>query len=133
MGAPLELVVLQYRIGHAVQWQAWSDLVESRDLEPSTRRWLLQRGSDFFFSYADRLAGFVSSEYLRERESTLRSREQRRTRIVTEILAGGDAPTEELGYDVGASHIGVIVRGPDPPAVLRSLACYWTAVCCWFR
>jgi len=122
VGAPLELVVLPYRDGHAVQWQAWSDLVESRDLEPSTRRWLLQRGSDFFFSYADRLAAFVSSEYLREREGTLRSREQRRTRIVTEILAGGDVPTEELGYDVNGSHIGAIVRGPDPAAVLRSLA-----------
>lgn len=122
LGAPLELVVLPYRIGHAVHWQAWFELVESGDHDDSTRRWLLQRGSDFFFSYADRLAGFVTSEYLREREGTLRSREQRRTRIVTEILAGGDAPTDELGYDVNASHIGVIVHGPDPPGVLRPLA-----------
>jgi hypothetical protein len=122
LGVPLEAVVLQYRLGHAVQWDAWLDCVEGHDLPPARRRELLERGSRFFFAYANRLTRFVVGEYDRERESLLRRSEQRRMFLVREVLAGRDVDAEALGYDLSRYHVGVIAWGDAPDGAIRAVA-----------
>ena len=122
LGVPLEAVVLQYRLGHAVQWEAWFEMVEDHGLEAARRRDLLERGSRFFFDYANRLTRFVVAEYDGERESLLRQTEQRRMFLVREVLAGRDAGADALGYDLSYHHLGVIAWGDAPDDAIRDLA-----------
>jgi hypothetical protein len=120
LGVPLEAVLLQYRLGHAVQWDAWLDVVEGHDLPAARRRDLLERGSGFFFAYANRLTRFVVAEYGRERESLLRRSEQRRMFLVREVLAGREVDAEALGYDLSLHHVGAIAWGEAPEEAIRA-------------
>ena len=122
LGVPLDAVILQYRLGHAVQWDAWLDAVEGHDLPPAGRRELLERGSRFLFAYADRLTRFVVAEYGRERESELRQSEQRRMFLVREVLAGREVDAAALGYDLSLHHVGVIAWGGAPGEAVHALA-----------
>lgn len=122
LGVPLEAVLLQYRLGHAVQWDEWLDVVEGHELPAAGRRELLERGSRFLFAYANRLTGFVVGEYARERESLLRESEQRRMFLVREVLAGREAAVDALGYDLSLNHVGVIAWGDAPEQAVRAVA-----------
>jgi DNA-binding PucR family transcriptional regulator len=121
---PLEAVLLQYRLGHAVQWEAWFEIVESHGLSATKRRELLARGSRFFFDYANRLTRLVVAEYESERGSLLRRTEQRRAFLVRELLAGRDTGVEALGYDLSYHHLGAIAWGDAPDEALRRLAAH---------
>jgi DNA-binding PucR family transcriptional regulator len=122
LGVPLEAVILQYRLGHAVQWDAWLEVVEGHTLPAERRRELLERGSRFFFAYANRLTRFVVREYDDERESLLRQSEQRRMFLVREVLAGRDVDAGALGYDLSRHHVGVIAWGEAPGDAISAAA-----------
>jgi DNA-binding PucR family transcriptional regulator len=122
LGVPLDAVVLQYRLGHAVQWDAWFEIVEGHALSAAHRRELLERGSRFFFAYANRLTRFVVAEYESEHEKLLRQSEQRRAFLVRELLAGRDIDAAPLGYDLELHHLGVIAWGDAPDAAIGALA-----------
>lgn len=122
LGVPLEAVVLQYRLGHAVQWDAWFDVVEAQALGEERRRELLERGSRFFFAYANRLTRFAVAEYNSARESLVRQSEQRRMFLVRELLAGRDIDAEALGHDLAHHHLGVIAWGDAPDEAINGLA-----------
>lgn len=122
LGVPLEAVLLQYRLGHAVQWEAWFEIVEAHGLSAAKRRELLAHGSRFFFDYANRLTRLVVAEYESERGSLLRRTEQRRAFLVRELLAGRDIGSEALGYDLSYHHLGAIAWGDAPEDSLRRLA-----------
>ena len=122
LGVPLEAVLLQYRLGHAVQWEAWFEIVEGHGLSAAKRRELLERGSRFFFDYANRLTRLVVAEYESERGSLLRRTEQRRAFLVREVLAGRNIDAEALGYDLSYHHLGAIAWGDAPDEALRRLA-----------
>jgi hypothetical protein len=119
---PLGPLLSGYRAGHAVQWETWFELVEQQQFQPSPRRELLERGSRFFFAYADRLSRFVTEEYFSERERTLRSHEQRRMHVVREILEGREGDAAALDYDVQGEHLGVVAWGPEGANAVRELA-----------
>lgn len=121
-GVPIDLAIWLYRVGHSVQWEAWSRIVESREADPESRRALLQAGSRFFFAYADRMSRWVSQEYMAERDRMLRGREQRRVNLVRELLAGRDVDAGELDYDLGLHHLAAIAWGPDAAEAVRALA-----------
>ena len=122
LGVPLDAVILQYRLGHAVQWDAWFEIIEAHAPSARHRRELLKRGSRFFFAYANRLTRFVVAEYSGERESLLRQSEQRRTFLVRELLAGRDVDAETLGYDLSHHHLGVVAWGHGGDDAIRTLA-----------
>ena len=122
VGTPLSTVLYLYRVGHSVQWGAWFELVEAEEPDPDARRALLQRGSRFFFDYADRLSRFVTDEYTQERDRLLRSQEQRRVHLVRELLAGQDVDASPLDYDVDARHVGLVAWGPQAAEATRELA-----------
>jgi diguanylate cyclase with GGDEF domain/PucR-like helix-turn-helix protein len=121
-GFPLSGVLQSYRTGHAVQWQAWLDAVESLGLPDEQRIALLQRGSAFFFEYADRCAKWSESAYTEERERRLRGREQRRTQMVRDVLGGAQPDAAQLDYEVERHHMAVIAWGRDPDAAIDRLA-----------
>ena len=122
LGAAPELIAFPYRLAQQVQWEGWFRVVEGADFDAELRHTLLERGSRFFFDYANRVSRFVLDEYLAERERLLHGHAERRSQLVAELLAGGDVSGEPLGYDVDGWHVGVIIRGPQPGPVLEELA-----------
>ena len=124
LGVSLHHVLQQYHLGHAIQWEAWFELVEQREPDADERRRLLDRASRFFFDYADRMCGFATEHYTDERERSLRSHEQRRVQLVRELLdARGDVASGDLGYDLdGLEHIGLIAWGAEGSDHVRALS-----------
>jgi hypothetical protein len=123
LGVPLHYVLQQYRMGHAIQWEAWFELVEEAEPDPAARRDLLERGSRFFFAYADRMCRFATEHYTDERERTLKSRAQRRVHLVREVLDGADVPPGALGYELdGVEHVALIAWGAGAADHVRELA-----------
>ena len=123
LGVPLHYVLQQYRLGHAIQWEAWFELVEEAEPDPDARRELLERGSRFFFEYADRMCRFATEHYTDERERSVRSAEQRRVHLVREVLDGREVAADALGYRLdGVEHLGVIAWGPEAAEAVRELA-----------
>lgn len=121
-GVPLDVHLFLYRAGHASQWQAWFDLVEREVTAADVRRSLLERGSSFFFSYADRMSRLATDEYQREREQLLRGREQRRVHLVRELLDGSDVDATALDHPLEAWHLGAVARGSAASDSLHAAA-----------
>ena len=122
LGVPLHYVLQQYRLGHAIQWEAWFQLVEEEEPDPAARRALLARASRFFFDYADRMCGFATEHYTDERERVLKSREQRRVQLVREALEGREVEPDALGYRLDAEHVALIAWGASAADCVRALA-----------
>ena len=119
-GSPLSLMLDGYRAGHRAQWDAWLRLVERREPDPDQRLRLLTQGSDFFFSYAARLSSLVTDIYMAERDQAMRSSEQRRVGLVTQVLEGAEIGTADLGYPLEALHLGISADGPGAGDLLRA-------------
>ncbi len=122
LGVPLHAVVLQYRLGHAVQWERWLRLVERHASAAAERRALLERASEFLFAYANRMTRFAIDEYTAERERLLRGREQHRVVLVRDLLEGRDVGPGALGYRPGDHHVGLVASGAPVPEALSELA-----------
>ncbi|MDX6582389.1 MAG: hypothetical protein QOI10_1573 [Solirubrobacterales bacterium] len=123
---PLAALLRSYRIGHAMTWRLWLDEVEREDPEAEVRSETLAAASDYLFEYVDRLASFVTDDYTAERDRLMRSREQRRTQLVRDILDGADpqpgVALGELDYDLRLEHLACVVSGPDAEIAVRALA-----------
>jgi hypothetical protein len=123
---PLAAVLGAYRIGHAMIWQRWFEAVEREATDDEARRAALEAASTYLFEYVDRLSNFVTAEYTAERDRFMRSREQRRTQLVRDVLDGADpdpaAAMRELDYDLRLHHLAVVVSGVDIDGVVRELA-----------
>jgi DNA-binding PucR family transcriptional regulator len=123
---PLAAVLGAYRIGHAMIWQRWFEAVEREATDDEARRAALEAASTYLFEYVDRLSSFVTAEYTAERDRFMRSREQRRTQLVRDILDGADpdppAAMRELDYDLRLHHLAAVVSGSDIDGVVRELA-----------
>lgn len=71
----------------------------------------------------DRIMAAVAAEYMRELERSRRSPAQRFGKRVQRLLSGDDSvDTSDLGYEMEAWHIGVIVSGPEGESAARTLA-----------
>jgi hypothetical protein len=119
-GSPLSLMLDGYRAGHRAQWDAWLELVERREPDRARRLELLRQGSDFFFAYAARLSSLVTDIYMAERDQAMRSSEQRRVGLVTQLLEGAEIGTADLGYPLERLHLGISANGPGAGELLRS-------------
>lgn len=126
MGRPLTELLRAYRIGHAYMWSRWFAAVEQAAAGDEERRAALEQGTRFQFAYVDRLCAAVSDEHVRAREALLRSREQRRTQLVRDVLDGAEPDAArsrtELDYDLLGHHLACVAAGPDPEAAIRELA-----------
>lgn len=70
----------------------------------------------------DRMLAAVSEEYAREATSRSPTTEKRRARLVERLLAGEPLDTADLGYELTASHLAVLAKGPGAAEVMRQLA-----------
>jgi PucR C-terminal helix-turn-helix domain/GGDEF-like domain len=118
---PLWACIQSYRAGHAVQWQAYSDAVETRRLDRTGRRLVLTAGSDYMFAYADLCSRWVELEYTRERDRRLRSQEQMRIQLVRDLLEGRSVDARPLGYGLDGWHVALVGSGREAERVLREL------------
>ena len=76
----------------------------------------------FAFAYIDRICALVSAEYARARNARVHPLEQRRTRLVHDLLAGRPVDDRELGYPLRAAHIAAIAWGEQPDEAIHRLA-----------
>ena len=118
-GAPVTVVLQNYRAGHAAIWRAWVDAVEETEPDAAVRRELLGAGSDFLFDYVDRCSAWAEAEHSRERDRALRTQEQRRVQVVRDVLDGVDTDPDALGYALDGEHLGLIAWGREPDKALR--------------
>lgn len=120
IAADLDLCLELYRAAHMVLWEAWFELVETDSLDPSQRRELLRRGSDFLFAYAGHLGDFAVEFFRRQLEPS--GEKQRRFRAVSDFLSGDPFAAAAIEFDLDRHHLAVIAWGEDPADGIRSLA-----------
>jgi hypothetical protein len=121
-GVPLESLLHTYRVGHAVIWERALDIAEELAPDGRSRHAVMKIGSRWLFSYVDSLAGHVTKEYTRERDRIMRSSIERRVQLVRDILDGATIDAGELGYDLDAEHLALVVQGPGAETWLDELA-----------
>lgn len=125
MDLPLAALLRAYRVGHAFMWEEWFAAIEREPVDPGARRATVAAASRYLFDYVDRLSTFVTDEYTAERDRFMRSREQRRTQLVRDVLDGADPDParalRELDYDLRLEHLACVVAGADPEAAVREL------------
>ena len=123
---PLAALLRAYRVGHAMMWERLFDEIEAASADEARRREAVRTASAYLFDYVDRLADFLTDAYTAERDRSVRSREQRRTQLVRDVLDGADpdpaAALGELDYDLRLQHVACVVSGPDAEAAVRDLA-----------
>jgi hypothetical protein len=122
LGIPLEWIVTSFRIGHRCHWEAWMDLVNSHVADAEIRQRLLERGSKFFFDYADRLSALLTEIYEREQEQTHRKRGGEQTILVHQVLNGAEHDSEAVGWPLEHHHLGMLAWGEAPDRTLQQLA-----------
>src|SRR4051794_37749830 len=121
-GVPLEALLHTYRVGHAVIWERTLDVVEELALDARSRHTVLRIGSHWLFAYVDAIAGHVTKEYIHERDRIMRSSIERRVQLVRDVLDGATIDAGELGYDLDAKHLALVVQGPEAEQWLSELA-----------
>ena len=103
-GIPLAAIQHGYRITHRLLL----DEVLRRAVEGD----VLREASRWLFTYFDWIAEHASAAYDRERTRLVRDRDERRRRLVEQVLDGQDVDAGALGYDLAGTHTAVIVWGP---------------------
>ena len=121
-GVPLESLLHTYRVGHAVIWERALDIAEDLTPDARSRHAVLKIGSRWLFSYVDAIATHVTKEYTRERDRIMRSSIERRVQLVRDVLDGATIDAGELGYDLDAEHLAVVVQGPGAETWLDEVA-----------
>ncbi len=126
LGLPLGALLRTYRIGHAIVWERMFELLEAEPVDAPARREAIAAASAYLFDHVDHVSAMVTDEYTAERDRFLRSREQRRTQLVRDVLEGADpdpaGATGTLDYDLRLEHLALVVSAPDAEAVVRTLA-----------
>jgi hypothetical protein len=112
----------RYTFGHAELWDRILEEVDDWELTARERTALLQLMSRYLFTYRDYMAMELTTIYQAQRERLVRSREHRRVGFVHELLDGVTASEEELGYRLGAHHVGMVAWGAQPEAAVTALA-----------
>jgi hypothetical protein len=120
-GVPLDAVLRSYRLGHATVWEWILGSIRELELDRATADAVLRRVSRALFAYHDRVMSLVTEEYAVELARFRRGREWRRKELVEELLGGERPSADELDYELGGRHVGLIAWGADVDALLRLL------------
>jgi PucR C-terminal helix-turn-helix domain/GGDEF-like domain len=117
-GVSLDTVLRRYFAGYTLLGDF---VVQEANCEPLGVDAIHRLGRDQAASF-DRLLGAVTAEYARESEDRLGSAEERRVERVRRLLAGHLLDTSQLGYELDAWHLGVLVSGPGAAEAIRDFA-----------
>lgn len=125
IGIPVAAALRAYRIGHALAWERWLELVEARRADARLRSALLRETSRFMFDYVDHVSAAVSEIHASEVEAVRRGREQRALELVRAVLDDREAVApdalEGLAYPLDAWHVGVFVSGLDARSAVAAV------------
>jgi hypothetical protein len=119
-GVTLEEMVRRYIAGYTLFGSILFEEAEPAGVSLSGET--LKRLSRLYTTYFDRLLGAVTEEYRREAEEQVGSSERGPARLVRRLLAGELADPSPLGYDLNATHIGIVASGAEARPLLRELA-----------
>jgi hypothetical protein len=121
IGVPFDIVIRRYLLGHTLLGDFMMEEAEhegdSSSLRTAVRDMLREQAS-----VLDRLTVSIASEYMREVERTRRTPDQRRLELVQALLAGTRNESTELGYELDAEHLGMIVVGARAGQAVQGLA-----------
>jgi hypothetical protein len=117
-GVPLDTVLRRYFAGNSLFGDFLVEEAERGEVESSTLRRLLGEQA----TLGDRLIAAVSAEYAREAKSRPRSAAERRRECVKRLLAGELVDHSELGYELDAHHLALMVKGEGAEELMRGLA-----------
>jgi len=114
----LDTVLRRYFGGYALLGDFLIDAAHAEEMSGPVLKRLLRTQATLF----DRLIAAVSEEYGRERETRASSAAERRLACVKRLLNGEFVDPSELNYDLEASHLAAIVKGPEAISALDGLA-----------
>ncbi len=117
-GVSLETALRRHSAGNALFGDFLIEEAERVELSSSALRQLLRRQATLF----DRLLEVVSDEHVREAKSWPSSSAERRRECVKSLLAGELVDHSELGYDLDAHHLALMIKGEGAQELLRVLA-----------
>ncbi len=121
-GVALDTVLRRYFAGNSLVGDFLAEEAERAEVPSSELRRLLAEQA----TLGDRLIEAVSAEHARESASRPSSSEERIRERVKALLAGELVDRSELeaqlGYDLDAAHIGLMVKGEGGEKLLRALA-----------
>jgi sugar diacid utilization regulator len=121
-GSSLSTTLQSYVTGHLVNWEFIVEEAEKLDLDDQERIRLLKHVSMLETGHFNELVGLVSDEYMREAQALSQTREQRRAEVIREILTGGSATSDEIGYYLEGEHIGLVITADRPDEIARRVA-----------
>jgi hypothetical protein len=116
-GVPLDTVLRRYFAGSALFGDFLVEEAERAEVPSSTLRRLLGAQA----TLGDRLVEAVSEEHVRETKSWPSSTAERRRECVKSLLAGELVDHSELGYELDAHHLALIVKGEGSREVMSEL------------
>lgn len=117
-GVPLDIVLRRYVAGNALFEDLLVEEAEKVGVPNATLRRLLGAHA----TLGDHLLAAVSAEYAREAKKRAGNTAERRRECVKRLLAGELVDNSELGYDLEARHLALMVKGERAQEVLRDLA-----------
>ena len=118
-GVSAETVMRRYVAGNAVLRDFLvAEIERGGPREAAALRDLLRTQGVLF----DRLLAVIVEEHRHELRSSIRSPGHRRLSHVKRLLDGELVDTSELGYDMDASHIGLVATGNGTVNLVRGLA-----------
>ena len=120
-GSPLDGLIQSYRIGHSVIWEAAMDEMDGCIPDVAMRGRVLRLVSRFLFAYIDRVVPPIVDAYEQERDAQFRDREQRKRRLVRDLIAGLPIDTSQLAYDLSAPQLAVISWGSQAERAILQL------------
>lgn len=117
-GVSLDTVLRRHTAGNAVFEDFLVKEAGAADVPHATLRRLLSAHA----TLGDHLLAVVSAEYAREAKLRTSTTAERRRECVKRLLAGELVDYSELGYDLEAHHLALMVKGERAQELLRGLA-----------
>lgn len=119
IGVGLDTVLRRYVVGHtllgdfAIREAQREDSISVPELNATLR---------MVGNLLDQIVDSITIEYTREAEQQQQTAEKRHVYRVRRLLAGALPDGVDLGYNLGGSHVGMILAGSDATRVIGSLA-----------
>jgi hypothetical protein len=129
---PVGVLLGGYRHVHAILQQRAFDVLAARAEPEGTRHQLVERIATYLFAWVDRMSELAAEAHARERTAASGGRDDVRSRVVRELLAGARDDAGPLAYDLAMEHVAVTAAGPQAEAAVGDLATHlglrWIAV-----
>ena len=130
-GNSIDGLLQTYRIGHSVYWEAAMDEIDELIPDAEMRRRVMRQVSRFLFGYIDGVIPPIIDAYQQQRDSLFRDREQRKRRLVRDLIAGLPVDTSQLAYDLSSPAAGRHQLGHAAGANHRAARPRRSAASCW--